>query len=231
MKILLCPGLDGTALLFRPLIDELPRHLEPVPISFPADASLEYSDLAEIIQKQIPSEKFAILAESFSGPAAVLVARNCDDRLVGLVLSSSFVSNPSPYPSWLVSLFSRKEILKWCLRIPIGRYVLGKNASAGTVTLFNSVIQNLSATLVSKRILQVIACDAREDLLRCPAPVLYLRPSQDRFVSESCVESMQKLRANICMDNISGTHFLLQGNPRDAAASIARFLEEAIKTE
>lgn len=227
MKILLCPGLDGTARLFQPLLDELPRHLEPVLISFPADASLEYSDLVQIIRRQVPNGKFAILAESFSGPAAARVARDCDDHFVGLVLSSSFVSNPSPLPSWLVSFFTRKEFLRWGLRLPIGRFALGQGAKAEVVALFNSVIQNLSSALVSKRILQVLTCDSREDLKLCAAPVLYLRPSQDWFVSQNCVDSIQKLGINVCVDNIPGTHFLLQSNPREAAASIARFLETA----
>lgn len=227
IKLLLCPGLDGTARLFRPLLEELPGYLQPVLISFPGDASLDYSDFVEIIRRQIPDEQFAILAESFSGPAAVRVARDCDRRLIGLVLASSFVSNPLPLPSWIVSLFTRKEFLRWGLRLPIGRYVLGKSSKAEVVALFNSVLQSLSPTVVSKRVLQVLTCDSREDLKRCAAPVLYLRPSQDWFVSHDCVDLIQKLSPSIRVDNIPGTHFILQSNPSEAAASIARFLETA----
>jgi hypothetical protein len=45
------PGLDGTGLLFRPLIDVLPVTLKPIVINFPSDKKLGYEDLVHLVIK------------------------------------------------------------------------------------------------------------------------------------------------------------------------------------
>src|SRR5688500_10831267 len=101
------PGLDGTGKLFQPLISALPKYLEPVVISYPQVVSLDYAALAELVRKQLPDDRFVLLAESFSGPIALAASALKPEHLVAIVLCTTFVSSPTPLPRWLSSLILR----------------------------------------------------------------------------------------------------------------------------
>ena len=75
MKLVLLPGLDGTGLLFDPLLRILPSHFSSIVISYPPDEPLGYAELVPYVKSRIPAnEDFVIVAESFSGPLAVEIA-------------------------------------------------------------------------------------------------------------------------------------------------------------
>lgn len=85
--LVLLPGLDGTGLLFQPLIEMLPSNIKPIVVSYPPDKLLGYNELLPIVLKCLPTDKsFIVLGESFSGPLALRVASTRPDNLEGLVL-------------------------------------------------------------------------------------------------------------------------------------------------
>ena len=55
------PGLDGTGLLFRPLIDALPIFIKPILVNYPTDKKLDYDDLLNLVIKVLPKEEPFIL--------------------------------------------------------------------------------------------------------------------------------------------------------------------------
>ncbi len=76
MKIVMLPGLDGTGLLFEPALATCPAEFEAIPLALSQDEPSTYADLAERVLRDLPGEEpYLLLAESFSGPLALEVAR------------------------------------------------------------------------------------------------------------------------------------------------------------
>ena len=73
-SLVLLPGLDGTGLLFQPLVECLPDAIEPVVVSYPPDQKLGYEELLPLVLERLPAAPFVLLGESFSGPLAVMAA-------------------------------------------------------------------------------------------------------------------------------------------------------------
>ncbi len=68
MKLILLRGLDGTGLLFKPLLKVLPDFYEPEVISYSATLKQTYSELVEQVKTQLPTEPFLLLASFFTSP-------------------------------------------------------------------------------------------------------------------------------------------------------------------
>ena len=97
--VVLLPGLDGTGRLYRRLVGALEPGAQVRVIGYPSERFLGYRELAELAVAQEPAGAYAIVAESFSGPVAVLVGASRPERLRGIILSASFVVSPAP--GWL----------------------------------------------------------------------------------------------------------------------------------
>ena len=54
MRLVMLPGLDGTGLLFKPLIGCLPERFTVDVISYPTDHVLAYDELVEFVRKRLP---------------------------------------------------------------------------------------------------------------------------------------------------------------------------------
>ena len=68
LALVLLPGLDGSGVMFRPLLGHVPPALRPVVVAYPPDKALGYEDLLPLVLDALPSsEPFVILGESFGG--------------------------------------------------------------------------------------------------------------------------------------------------------------------
>src|SRR5262245_52236929 len=90
------PGMDGTGLLFKPLLDIWPAsEPKPLVLAYPSDRFRTYDQLEDYLAPLLPSNEPYILAgESFAGPLAVRLAAAKRPGLRGLVLSATFVKHP-----------------------------------------------------------------------------------------------------------------------------------------
>ena len=67
--------MDGTGILFREFIRLLPNEIETRVVCYPEDECLTYEQLAERVVRAAPiGQPYVIIAESFSGPIAALLA-------------------------------------------------------------------------------------------------------------------------------------------------------------
>jgi hypothetical protein len=53
--LVLLPGLDGTGLLFQPLVEALSKDIEPIVVSYPDDIPLGYGELLPLVDGALPS--------------------------------------------------------------------------------------------------------------------------------------------------------------------------------
>ena len=96
MRIVLLPGLDGTGKLYRWFVDKAPAGFGFSVVEYPSHRQLSYPEYAEfVLEEHAPSAPFFLVAESFSGPVAVLTAAKRPEALVGVVLCNTFVVPPA----------------------------------------------------------------------------------------------------------------------------------------
>jgi pimeloyl-[acyl-carrier protein] methyl ester esterase len=102
-SLVLLPGLDGSGVLFRPLIHHLLPELQRIVVVFPPDQLFGYEELIPLVLAALPlNEPFVLLGESFSGPLALMAAATRPPNLKGVILCASFVRNPIWLrPMWL----------------------------------------------------------------------------------------------------------------------------------
>jgi pimeloyl-ACP methyl ester carboxylesterase len=217
--IILLPGLDGTAQLFRRFIQAAPPQLSLVPIPLPPEP-LGYAELADGVTSLLPDGRLVLIAESFAGPLAVAITRR--RAIAGLILCNSFVSAP------------RARALRW-LAVPsvmnlpppallLRRYLLGDRADEALVREVAATIASVSPAILAHRIRSVLTVDQSDVFAHCGAPTLYLRGTDDRLVPDSSWRRMSRLRP-MTMATVAGPHLLLQANPAAAWNAILPFIE------
>jgi hypothetical protein len=81
------PGLHGSARLFDRSIAAAPPHLSLMPMTLPAAEPLSYDALADRLSPMLPAGRVVLLAESFSGPLAVALAKR--RTIAGLLFCNS----------------------------------------------------------------------------------------------------------------------------------------------
>jgi pimeloyl-ACP methyl ester carboxylesterase len=218
-QIILLPGLDGTARLFRRFIASAPPHLSLIPVALPLQP-LGYGELADRIDSEVPDGPIVVIAESFAGPVAIALAER--RPVAAFVFCNSFVVAPRARSfRWLASpLFFRLPMPGVLLR----RYMVGATADETLVREVSDAVAAVPAEVLASRLKSVLELDARDAFGRCVAPMLYLRGTEDRLVSESASHCMAALRP-MSIVPVPGPHLLLQANPAGAWRAIVPFLD------
>ncbi len=221
-KIILLPGLDGTGLLFDPLLKECPEVFIPIVIKYPHDKYLSYDDLEAIIKSNIPGkEQFLILGESFSGPLAVRIAAKHPSNLLGVILAASFIT--SPIPPWMKVL-----PIKLLCRMPksffLMRYFMLDNVSGSDISeTIKTIVDKVPSEVFAGRIEAVLNADESEALKQVNIPILYLRALNDRLVRRKNLDIIKRLKPDIQIADINAPHMLLQTRPEQAWEEIQKF--------
>src|SRR5580693_9001923 len=166
--MVLLPGLDGTGDLFVDFIAAFPESWTATTVTFPTDRFLPYTDLRPFVGAAVPqSERFVLVAESFSAPLAVAYAATNPPNLVAIVICAGFVANPVDGWSGIVKAFAKP----WLFRLKPPRtvveyFLLGQKAPSGLLQKLRHALQKVSPDVLSGRVQEVLDCDAREDLRR-----------------------------------------------------------------
>jgi pimeloyl-ACP methyl ester carboxylesterase len=223
----LLPGMDGSGVLFRPLLESLPERLCGQVIVFPPDRPLGYPELLPLVRAALPADhEYLLLGESFSGPLALAAAREAPPGLRGVVLSVSFLVNPiREMPRWsrhlaLPPIFGLyPTALK--MRAIAGRW----RRHPGLEELVLEASNGLQPRVMAARARAILSVDARHDLERCPVPVLYLRGRRDRVVGRHCLELARSIRPDLRVAVLEAPHLLLQTSPREAVRELLDFAD------
>ena len=224
MKLVLLPGLDGTGILFEPIIRVLPKELTPVVQSYPGDVPLSYDELLPIAQSALTvSEPFVLLGESFSGPLALWIAAKNPAGLKGVILCASFVRNPVRFfPRACRRLIQPFIFSSWppwfrCRALFVGY------ASRAMFELVEHAHRLVTAEVMAARAREIVAVDAEEALSVCRVPLLYIAGAWDRLVPEHNRRRIKQLKPSVELVVLPSSHMVLQNVPEAAAEVIAEF--------
>jgi len=222
----LLPGLDGTGELFADFIAVLPESWTATTATYPTDRWLSYTALRPFVSAAIPqSERFVLVAESFSTPLAVWYAATNPRNLAAVVICAGFVGSPVRGWSGIVKALTKP----WLFRLKPPRtiveyFLLGQNAPTDLHQKFRRTLRKVKSEVLSGRVQEVVNCDARDDLRRTSVPLLYLEATHDRLLSSSCKEEFFHLRPDIQFRSVSAPHLLLQREPQRSATIIMNFI-------
>jgi pimeloyl-[acyl-carrier protein] methyl ester esterase len=227
MKLVLLPGMDGTGILFEPLLEALPKSISPIVVTYPYDMPLSYSELLTRVEVKLPSsEPFILLGESFSGPLALRIAAACPPGLKGVVLSASFARNPVRFFPRVCSPLIRPSLF---YSLPL-RALLGGYSASPLLQLARRANEMVTPQVLAARARAAVEVDAEDVLAVYNYPILYLAGSRDRVVRKHNYARMKKINANVRVVILSAPHLLLQAAPKEAAKEIAEFAA-SLRTE
>jgi pimeloyl-[acyl-carrier protein] methyl ester esterase len=227
-RLVLLPGMDGTGLLFDDFVKALPSSFSATEVRYPSDSILPYSDLMTFLQSAAPAvEPFVLVAESFSTPLAVQYAAMNPPNLKGLVICAGFVSSPAK--GWRRFIVSVMAPVLFRLPFPdfaIRFFLVGPNAATLLIAALRAAISSVRPEVLSGRLRDVLACDARAELAQVAVPILYFQGERDRLVHALCLDEMRRIKPEIAVIAIVGPHLILQREPERAADAIAKFMTQ-----
>lgn len=221
LEIVLLPGLDGTGSLFESMILAAPAGQKVHVIRFPAERSGRYEELAEWVLAALPARPIALVAESFSGPLAVLIAERRPE-VKAVVLCATFVT--PPLPGWLrpiAPLVARVRPPTWAIRW------LMTGGDASIAKGVHGALSTVARGTIVSRVMSTMSIDVTAAFERLSCPVLCLVGRQDRLVSRRAVSDIRRAKPSARFVVIDGPHLLFQACPADAWEHIGRFLEES----
>jgi pimeloyl-[acyl-carrier protein] methyl ester esterase len=215
----LLPGLDGTGDLFERFLAAAPPGIAIKSVGLPRDRALDYAELAEWVLEHLPRERLVLVAESFSGPLAILVAEKCE-RVAGVVLVATFVESPLPRALRHCPQFV------WSYAPPA--FLLRAVLTGGDAALAEAVrraMLGVNRAVVAARVAAALHVDVSRELQKVACPVLYLRAGRDRLVSARCGARIRELKPDTHFARIDGPHLLLQARPDEAWAHVRQFVD------
>ncbi len=217
MRLILLPGLDGTGELFSEFIKNLSKNMTATCISYPEQERLSYSELVEHVRCRLPTnEDFVILAESFSGPIAFKLAQAEPKHLQAIVFVASFLRNPNRVFMRLMRLLPLSIILRYSPPdFVVRKWMLGDEASHEMVLKFKSILRRLPIKTIKFRLQEIYKLSLVEFMLNYP--VYYIKPLQDRLVTDDNYIDFVNTCPNIELFTLDGPHFILQSNAESCA--------------
>jgi pimeloyl-ACP methyl ester carboxylesterase len=218
---ILLPGLDGTGDLFERFVAAAPPDCPVRVARLPSDQPCGYRDLVDRLLPTLPTDRFALIAESFSGPLAILLANRCP-QVYAVVLAASFAEPPLPRVFARLSKgFSRWRPPALALRV----FMTGGDPSLAEALRF--AVREIDRRVLGARITAALSEGVARDLQQLSQPLLYLRAARDRLVPARCATHISALRSSAQIVAIDGPHLLLQAKPAESWRHIEPFLRRA----
>ena len=224
--------MDGTGALFSEFIAMLPATFEAMAVSYSTKRYLPYEELENIVRAACPiCEPFVLMAESFSTPLALRYAATNPTNLAGLVLCAGFAT--SPVRGWRRFLGSLLAPLMF--RIPLPNlaarlWLVGPDAPTSLLGAVRDAISSVQPWVLAARLRAVLASDVRGAVAQIGVPILYLQAKQDRLVSASCLEVIQRSKPDVAVAVLDGPHLLLQKHPLKAAEVVMEFVSRTLQS-
>ncbi|WP_052764954.1 alpha/beta fold hydrolase [Xanthomonas pisi] len=220
-QLVILPGLDGTALMLDAFTQAARPYFSDVRvIAYPPEVLLGYDQLEDFVRQQLGSgTEFILLGESFSGPVAMAIAASPPPGLIGLVLSTTFATQPVP----LLKAFA--GMLRFApARLPmpiLAWFLLGQWSTTQLEAKLRHALRDVAPNVLRGRAQSALRIDMRDRLNGIRCPTLCLTASHDRLLSPSAATCWIDLLPHSSRCDLAGPHLLLQTAPKPCAQVVA----------
>lgn len=224
--LVMLPGLDGTGLVFEPLLKQLPDEIKPQVVRYPADRVMSFQEHVEFARKQLPRKKpFVLLAESFSGPIGLQILSEPPENLKGVIFVATFARHPTPFLLDLGLYLPQKLLFNLFTKTFLGRFLCLAGASSESVDIFQGALKAVALSVLSNR-LKILAELPPPPETNFSGPGLYLQAKSDRLVAERAIVPLQQLLPQLQTKQLPGPHITLLAHPKEGAQIINSFIAE-----
>jgi pimeloyl-ACP methyl ester carboxylesterase len=226
VKIVLLPGTDGTGILFQPFVNVLPEGTDAEVVSYPGDEYLTYEQLADLVRNLVPRNlPYIIVAESYSGPVAALLAAAPTGRLQGVVFVASFVSGPfGRLGRWAANAVPvsslRVGMPGWFLRW----LLMDAATPSELIGVAQDAISRVSSRVLVQRLRDSLKAEYSDRIRNSKVRMACLAPQSDRLLGERGMRGLIAANPNIEILRIPGPHALLQCAPERCVAALGEWL-------
>src|SRR5436309_1571288 len=204
--------MDGTGMLFEPFVRLLPDCIDIRVTRYPEDTYLSYAQLAQHVLDVVPpKEPYLIIAESYSGPIAMLLAAHAIGNLQAVVFVSSFVSRPlGCIGPWIAKIIPtavfRSRPPAWILRF----LLMDSATPSELITAAHNAIARVRPEVLTHRLRDALNADFAAMLSDCNTRMVYLLPGADRLLGVRGLRGFRAAKPDIEIAKIAAPHFLLQ---------------------
>ena len=226
MRLCLLPGLDGTGRLYAPLIQAFGDAVEVEPWTYDSGHFDSYAALADAFEPTMRRHADIVLvAESFAGPLAIMLAQRHPVRVRAVVLAASFVHRPLPASTLLANVLQRMPAIAPPV-FALERLLAGEGMPPDLRKELDLILDAIPVDVLRRRALAALRVDVRDELAGLTMPLLYLQAGHDRLIRPRAGRDIARLARNARWETIPAPHFLFQLAPVEAAAAIRRFLRQ-----
>jgi len=222
--LILLPGLEGSGLLFEPLLNNL-EGVKTKVVSYPHDKKMDYKDLIQYVRESLPeNEHFSILGESFSGPISIAIAAENYANLDSLILVGTFIKNPVKWlPQWVRHLVCPPLMIFAKPFILLKAYLSGIR-NLCLLKLIRRAYSRLNLSVLSLRIKEILSVDVTEQLRSVSVPTYYFRGKRDNVVSKKKLDEILEVKDDVKVYLLDAWHLILQTSPQGCADLIENIL-------
>lgn len=225
-KLVLLPGMYGTGDLFTDFAQVISGSFPSQIVSYPNDVCLSFAELLGLVRTVVPaSERYVIVAESFSTPLAIQFAATNPPNLMGVVLSAGFATSPvrgvlrwlTPY---LAPLLAYTPVNEFGARLML----YGSKAPQELIERIRAAIASVRPKVLMDRVQSVVSCNVLGELREVKVPMLFLQARHDGLVSAACADEIRRAKPEIEFVVLDASHLLLQQMPHQTAEIVADFV-------
>lgn len=220
--LVLLPGMDGTGELFTEFLSYYDE--DHLVISLPESGPQDYATLASVINKQLPTEDYVLLAESFAGGIVPELLKLNPSYLKGVIFVASFLSTPNKYLLSIAKFLPIKALASAPLSNVFYKLLFfGKSVSTELLSKFVCVIKSISDQVLKDR-LEVMSTQQLPQIT-FGMPSIYIRALSDSLISPQKSREFIKVFTNIKYIEIEGPHFILQAKSKESALLVNQFVK------
>lgn len=222
MKLVLLPGMDGTGHLFKDFIRASP--LDCLVLSLPESGEQSHEALSEIMVNKLPTDTYALVAESFSGGLVPYLIQGARVKPQAIIFVASFLHSPRPLLTKSLSYLPWKMLLKTPGAKWIVKHWCMNQSSANQFQQLWTLLCGMDMNLIKRRLLAIRKMDIAE--YKTDIPTLYLIAAQDNLVPYCLSNKLIQCFSRLKVLSIDGPHFLMQTKPEECAKEIVTFIKE-----
>lgn len=228
--LVLLPGLDGTGLVFEPLLRSLPQEIVPRVVHYPCDHPLSFAEHVDFARGELPCDQpFVLLAESFSGPVGLQLLAVPPENLLGVIFVATFARSPSPLLLAIGRYLPPRLLRTFFSTTLLSRYFCLGKAPQDRVDLFRQALQSAGLNAMAQR-LRILAELPPPPATAFARPCLYLQAENDRLVPPGAVEDLRVALPQLQVQRLPGPHIILLAEPEAGARVIGDFIFQLNKS-
>jgi len=186
----------------------LPVGIDATVVSYPEDIYLTHQQLAKLVLDIVPcSEPYVILAESYSGPVACLLAAHPVGNLCAVVFVASFVSLPwGAIGRWIAEILPtalfRPRTPAWILRW----LLMDADTPIEMISEAQDIIARVRPEVLAQRLRDSLNADFGPTLRDSTVRVVCLVPESDRLLGERGLRGFLAAKPSIEVVRVAGPH-------------------------